>query len=400
MDRAVTPRLGPAFLLLLMTAAGWAQQPDATAASTPTTADSAESLPADAGSSASVDGAPGGTLVHRVDAFVTPADLRSGIARSDREAPRVRFPHALHAQAGVACAQCHHTGVPEQGKVQACAECHKGAAAVDTMHAACITCHRARGAGPTACDACHKEKDAGLASLIRFDLYDLLRGPGFVAAWIAFALGCVYRIGQFIRLTVRREASAAAVRSRADGGAEKAFLARGRSAVGRLARAIELRVRGTILRSNPVMAVVSMLFHILLFLTPLLLPAHNTLFDLSFRVSLPTLPERLIDWLTVLLLAIGGFFLLRRLLVARVRALTTVRDWIVLGLVMAPFATAYLAYHQILDYRTILAAHMAVGEVVIAAIPFTSIGHMPFIFFARFLVSGEYAWRRGSRRWR
>jgi nitrate reductase gamma subunit len=148
------------------------------------------------------------------------------------------------------------------------------------------------------------------------------------------------------------------------------------------------------------MASVSLGFHIMLFLAPLFLPAHNTLFDLTFRVSLPSLPERLVDWFTVVLLAAGGFFLLRRLLIPRVRALTTARDWLVLGLVMAPFVTAYLAYHQVLDYRIVLATHMAVGELVIAAIPFTAIGHMPFILFARFFTSGEYAWKPGNRRWR
>jgi BarA-like signal transduction histidine kinase len=96
---------------------------------------------------------------------------------------------------------------------------------------------------------------------------------------------------------------------------------------------------------------------------PCFFPALNTLFDLTFRVSLPSLPERFVDWFTVVLLGAGGFFPLRRLLIPRVRALTTARDWLVLALVMAPF--------------------------VIAAIPFTAIGHMPFILFARLFASGE-----------
>ncbi len=390
------PRSGASFLLLLTAAVALAQEPDVTTSATSNSADS----------SASIDWAPGGTLVHRVDAFVTSADLRAGVLVSDREAPRVRFSHGPHAQAGLQCAQCHHTGTPEQGRGQACAECHKGAAGVDTMHAACITCHRARGAGPVTCNDCHRERDAGIASLIRFDLYDLLRGPGFIAAWIVFALGCAYRVSQYVRLTVRPGESTSAAQGRGDGRADRDFLGKGRSALGRLLLGIKLRVRRTILGSNPVMAIVSLVFHILLFLAPLLLPAHNTLFDLTFRVSLPTLPERLVDWFTVVLLCAGGFFMLRRLLIPRVRALTTARDWLALALVMAPFVTAYLAYHQVLDYRIVLATHMAVGELVIAAIPFTAIGHMPFILFARFFTSGEYAGRPGSRlkpgsrRWR
>ena len=57
------------------------------------------------------------------------------------------------------------------------------------------------------------------------------------------------------------------------------------------------------------MGVVSLVFHLALFLVPLLLPAHNILFFQTFRVSLPTLPEPLMDVLTLGLLAIGAFFL-------------------------------------------------------------------------------------------
>jgi nitrate reductase gamma subunit len=82
-----------------------------------------------------------------------------------------------------------------------------------------------------------------------------------------------------------------------------------------------------------------------------------------------------------------------------VRALSTLRDYLVLLLVAAPFATAYMAYHHWLDYRTVLVTHMIVGEILIGAIPFTKLGHMPFLIFARFFMSSEYAWRPGNRRW-
>jgi nitrate reductase gamma subunit len=147
------------------------------------------------------------------------------------------------------------------------------------------------------------------------------------------------------------------------------------------------------------MGVVSLVFHLALFLVPLLLPAHNVLFYQSLRVSLPTLPEPVMDYFTAGLLVIGAFFLLRRIFVPRVRALTTLRDYLVLLLVAAPFVTAYMAYHQWLDYRTVLVTHMFIGEVLIAAIPFTKLGHMPFSIYARFFEAWEYAWKPGNRRW-
>jgi nitrate reductase gamma subunit len=147
------------------------------------------------------------------------------------------------------------------------------------------------------------------------------------------------------------------------------------------------------------MARVSLLFHVVLFLLPLLLPAHNILFFQTFRVALPTLPEPFMDAMTLLLFAFGAFFLLRRILIPRVRALTTVRDYLILLLVAAPFVSAYMAYHHWLDYRTVLVTHMLIGELVIALIPFTKLGHMPFLLLNRFFTAGEYAWKPGNRRW-
>jgi nitrate reductase gamma subunit len=116
-------------------------------------------------------------------------------------------------------------------------------------------------------------------------------------------------------------------------------------------------------------------------------------------VSIFTLPEAAIDWLTVAFMAGCLFFLVRRLAAAEVRALTKPVDYLILALVAAPFVTAYLAYHQFFAYRTVLLVHMIVGEIAIMAVPFTKLGHMPFLLFARFFVRGEYALRPGNRRW-
>jgi len=336
-------------------------------------------------------------LVQRVDDLVTREDLRGGLVLADREAPRVAFSHETHTRAGVSCDKCHHLGV-EAEKTPSCAMCHKGAAAVDTMHSACITCHSGGEAGPTACADCHTARQKGLAGIVRFELYDVIRGPLFIAAWVVFAFGFALRIVQFVRLTAQAKGKAAAPAALPTA-ADREFLLRGRSAAGRALFVVRRRIRGTLFGTNPVMGVVSLLFHLALFLAPLLLPAHNILFDETFRVGLPSLPEPFIDKVTVGLMAIGGFFLLRRILVPRVRALSTVRDYLLLLLVAAPFVTAYMAYHQYLDYRTVLVTHMLIGEVVIAAIPFTKLGHMPFIIFSRFFMASEYGWRPANRRW-
>jgi nitrate reductase gamma subunit len=236
------------------------------------------------------------------------------------------------------------------------------------------------------------------ARLFRHDLYDIVLGPAFVIAWILFAVGFAWRILQFTRMT-KKILPGAVIPNPVPVRGDTEFLLEGRSAVGRLLMRYRRWERRTIFHTNPVMARASAVFHALLFLVPLLLPAHNILFYQGTRLGLPTLPEPLMDKLTLLLLAFGAFFLLRRILIPRVRVLSTVRDYLVLLLVAAPFVTAYMAYHHWLDYRVMVLVHMIVGELLIAAIPFTKLGHMPFLIFARFFAASERAWKPGNRRW-
>jgi hypothetical protein len=103
-----------------------------------------------------------------------------------------------------------------------------------------------------------QDKDAGTASLIRFDL------------------GCAYRVGQYVHHTVRRGRFD---RGRAGPGrwqGRQGIPRGGVSALGRLALGITPRMRNTILGSNRVMVV----------------------------ASLPAPPERVIDWFSVVLRAL------------------------------------------------------------------------------------------------
>lgn len=151
--------------------------------------------------------------------------------------------------------------------------------------------------------------------------------------------------------------------------------------------------------THPVMRTVSLVFHILLFLVPLLLPAHNILLARRFHASLPAIPGPLADWLTIVLIAAGGFFLLRRMFFPRVRVLSTVYDYGVLLLVLAPFVTGLMAYHHVTTSHWLMVVHVISADALFVAIPFTKLGHMPFLLFARFFVSGEYALRPAARAW-
>jgi nitrate reductase gamma subunit len=385
-----------AIMTLLFISGQVSAQSDATsAASSAGSSSGSTAAPQAAAPSAHASSVPAWTRIHRVDDFVTAGDIASGIVLADRDTPIVVFSHGRHAAAGVSCEQCHHTGV-KGWEAPACATCHKGADAISVMHSACITCHQRSETAPVGCNDCHTARQASFAGIYRFELYDVVRGPLFIAAWIIFAVGFAWRIVTFTRLTRATLTRAGAPRPTMP--ARQVPRAADAAPGGVFARARRW-VRGTVFGTHPVLGVVSLVFHVALFLLPLLLPAHNIMFFRTFRVSLPTLPEPFMDKVTLALLAIGAFFLLRRIFFPRVRALTTVRDYLILLLVAAPFVTAYMAYHQWMDFRTVLVTHMIIGEIVIAAIPFTKLGHMPFLIFARFFVSGEYAWRPGTRRW-
>jgi nitrate reductase gamma subunit len=237
---------------------------------------------------------------------------------------------------------------------------------------------------------------------VTLDLARILMGPAFILALALCACGCAWRAVQFTRLTrLARHAPAAGVQLAIPGPrtADREFLLQGESWLGRRFSRYRRWQRRTVFGAHPVMARVSLVFHTLLFLVPLLLPAHNSLLSRALGASLPSLPAPLLDLLTLVFLVIGGFFLARRILVPRVRILSTLADYIILLLVAAPFITAFAAHHRWFDYHTLLMAHTFVGEVLIAAIPFTKLGHMPFLIFSRFFTASEYSLKTAGRRW-
>ena len=100
-----------------------------------------------------------------------------------------------------------------------------------------------------------------------------------------------------------------------------------------------------------------------------------------------------------MVLICGAYFLGRRLFLARVRAITTAYDYLILLIAIAPFLTGYFAYHQWFDYDAVMTLHILAGEVMLITIPFTKLGHMLFFFLYRFFIGNEYSFVPGSRTW-
>jgi nitrate reductase gamma subunit len=158
-------------------------------------------------------------------------------------------------------------------------------------------------------------------------------------------------------------------------------------------------LNGTLWKTDHVLTIVTSVFHVCLIVVPIFLLGHNILLDQSWGLSLFSLPESLSDVLTVIIFVCVAYFLVRRLFLARVRAISSIYDYIILLIAFAPFLTGFLAYHQWWDYRTVIFLHILFGEMMLITIPFTKLGHMLFFFLYRFFIGSEYSFVRGSRTW-
>ena len=156
---------------------------------------------------------------------------------------------------------------------------------------------------------------------------------------------------------------------------------------------------GTLWKTDRALTIATSVFHVCLIAAPLFLLGHNILLDQSWGLSLFSLPESFSDVLTLVVLICGAYFLWRRLFLARVRAISSIYDYIIILIAIAPFLTGFLAYHQWLDYRTVILLHILSGELMLITIPFTKLGHMLFFFLYRFFIGSEYSFVRGSRTW-
>jgi nitrate reductase gamma subunit len=153
------------------------------------------------------------------------------------------------------------------------------------------------------------------------------------------------------------------------------------------------------MRRHPAMTVVTFAFHFCLIITPLFLLAHGVLWDEAWHFSWGHLPERMTDIMTLVVIFGGLFFLVRRLTRPEVQFVTSASDYIILGIVVAPFITGFLAYHQWLNYPFFMILHILAGEIMLMAIPFTRLVHMVFAPFTRAYMGSEFGGVRHARDW-
>jgi len=225
-------------------------------------------------------------------------------------------------------------------------------------------------------------------------MYEFYRGPMMWAALIVCITGIIRRIILLTKISEKKINRS----QRVPGGLVRPPLPR-KGQAGLDMPLLAVKLKGFLPGNDPLLAVITVIFHSCLIVTPLFLRAHNVLLFNSWRFSFVSLPEGVSDILTIIVVFSAMLLFARRIFIPRVRAIAAYYDHLLLLVATAPFITGFLAYHQLFDYETVILAHIISGEVMLMALGWTKLGHMVFFFFSRFFISSEYSFGRGSRTW-
>jgi len=215
-------------------------------------------------------------------------------------------------------------------------------------------------------------------------MYEFVRGPLLWVAFIVFIVGMIYRVAALISLSKKKDKVVY------DHFSAKWAL---KSIFHWL-----LPLNRTVAQ-YPVYSILTYLFHIILLGVPIFLLAHNVLWHESWKISWWSLPEDVADYLSLLMLALILFLMVRRMVAPYARIVTTAYDYALLLVVAMPFLTGYMAYHQWINYQWMLILHILSGELMLILIPFTKLSHMILFFLSRAHIGSEFGERRGTVTW-
>lgn len=215
-------------------------------------------------------------------------------------------------------------------------------------------------------------------------LYNLVRGPLVLIAFLVFIGMSVYKIRRLYLMAKNEKVVLPSIRGEA---ARKSILH------------WILPFGSRNWRMRWPVTVTTFVFHIGLVFTPIFLLSHNVLWYESWGVSWWSLPEKVADIMTLLVIVTSIIFFLRRTFASEVRFVTSGDDLLILAISFFPFLTGFLAYHEwLLPYKAMVILHMLFGEAMLIAIPFTRLAHMFYFFMTRaFMGSQAAGW--GGKDW-
>jgi hypothetical protein len=149
-----------------------------------------------------------------------------------------------------------------------------------------------------------------------------------------------------------------------------------------------------VVRQVPLLSLASVAMHAGFILVPLFLASHNRLWTRAFGFSLPSMSMGAADVLTLVTLFAGLTMLLVRIFRKAARDLSRLWDYVLLLIVLTPFASGYLAVHPEsapLSYRTLMLIHVLSADLLFMLMPTTKLAHVVLFPFDR--LSGDIFWR-------
>jgi ferredoxin len=232
---------------------------------------------------------------------------------------------------------------------------------------------------------------------MKWDLYELIRGPVMTGTMILFAACLVYRVGQFFLATIRVPLRTSSLGSRQT--SRFGFREPIRSLPQKL-RKLRTHYRNSIFSMRPFTIPLTVVYHIVIVVAIFFSEGHNVLLDLSWGLRFPAIPEKTMDALTIFVIVVSLFYLVRRVFSAKMKYPIIFRDYAAILFTAAPFVTGFMAYHQWFNYRTVIICHMISGQLMLLVLPYTKLGHLIFYFFGRFSLRGELNLLHGTRAWK
>ena len=127
--------------------------------------------------------------------------------------------------------------------------------------------------------------------------------------------------------------------------------------------------KGTL--KTPLYASLRYIFHVCLIVVPIWLSGHISLWeDSRIEISWTEIPDALADWMTLVLLGLAVWFILRRFLFKDIRVKSSFKDYAIILCTALPFLSGYFLTHGTIDSvpffgDNIMLIHMLTGEAMI-----------------------------------
>lgn len=118
------------------------------------------------------------------------------------------------------------------------------------------------------------------------------------------------------------------------------------------------------------------LFHALMIIIPIWFSGHIALWEeSSFEWYWTSIPDNWADGMTLLLLIIAAYFVIRRLAMPGIRAVSAIKDYVIILMAALPFLTGYFLTHGTLETvpffeNNLLTIHILSAEAFMAAAVF------------------------------